>query len=104
MDLEKRLKHLEDEFAKLQQNGGERTMARLMPSAAHLAETRGAFVIEILRAKGLLDDLPLDAITARVKEIVAGDSIPYSVTKQTALEHVDGILSEIAGDYSWADE
>lgn len=100
--LRLRVDQLETEVRRLTKNDGRHsTTTALHPISMNRSEIRDMFLLEILREKGLLDGIDIEAMSTRVAAHLAGDDIAWNAGQKSALRSIDIVKHEIAGDYDW---
>ncbi|RVJ72228.1 hypothetical protein [Sinorhizobium medicae] len=102
---ERRLTAIENEISRITRNEGRwETTSTLHPVSTNLSNIREMFLMEIIRQKGLLDDIDLTAIAEKVRAHLAGDLVPWGAKQRTAEKHLQEVIRELAGDYDWSPE
>ncbi|MND76131.1 hypothetical protein D3C80_677680 [compost metagenome] len=100
--LKLKVDQLETEVRRLTKNDGRHsTTTALHPISMNRSEIRDMFLLEILREKGLLADVDIEAVAARVTRHLAGDDVPWGASEKSARRSIEIVKHEIAGEYDW---
>ncbi|MER8556515.1 hypothetical protein NKH37_30890 [Mesorhizobium sp. M1217] len=106
--LEKRVSNLESDIRRADlpvMKSQTETLAKFLhPASTNMSNIREMFLLEVVRAKGLLDGIDLESIEAKVRAKYAEKDIPWGAKQTTAVRNVKRALHEIAGDYHWKED
>lgn len=101
-NIERRLTSLERDVShivKYQSKWG--ATSTIHPISTNLSNIREMLLLEILRQKGILDGIDIEAIAEKVRHQLAGDDIPWGASKKSAIKNVKEALEEIKNNYGW---
>ena len=98
--INRRLDNLEATVRRLESSEGKATAAHAIVGAVgNRTDVNFAFLVELLRQNGYLNDTDTASIEAIVREKVAGKEKTWGVSDRTAEENVSNALAVLAGDY-----
>ncbi|TIT01037.1 MAG: hypothetical protein E5W98_30610 [Mesorhizobium sp.] len=107
-DLEKRVTNLETDIRRADlpvlKSQAETLVKFLHPASTNMSNIREMFLLEVVRAKGLLDGIDLDSIEAKVRTKYAEKDIPWGAKQATAVRNIKRALREIPVDYHWKED
>lgn len=106
-DLEKRVTNLESDVRRAElplMKSHIETSQFLHRTSTNVSNIREMYLLEVIRAKGLLDGIDHEAIEAKVRDKYAGKEVPWGAKQATAVRNLKRVLHEIAGDYDWDEE